>query len=887
MERNRKSLVWVIAAFLCVALFFGCSSGNFKIKAEAASSATLVTGNNFNKALKKFVSNKVSSYTDEDETIEHVIFMAKGSTPNKKLPSKNIGTANNSVMAYYDSEKKNVYIYSAANTIFLNADSANMFYGYTAVKSIEFNGRISTSRVTNFNDMFGLCHKLEVLDVSNFDTSKATNLSGMFNHCDVLKTIDISNFNTSKVTSMHSMFFWCSAVEKLDFSNFDTSKVEYFTQMFVGCYGLESLDLSSFKTSNVTEMYRTFDGCKNLKSLDLSNFDTSKVTNMKWMFEGCYNLENLNISSFNTSKVTDCTEMLNRCDKLKVLDAPKIIGKAIALPGEFGLDNNKDGKADNATVYTKLAVKKSGTSNRYINLKKEEEKKPEDGATLNTGKSINLALKRFVDSKILIHLYDDKTIEHVVFLAKGVTPDKKLPSCIISTGDNRVTAHYDSGKKTVYIYSSAKTIFFNPDSSDMFYGFNALKSIEFNGRINTSKVMDFHNMFMACKGLEVLDVSKFDTSNAVNLASMFEHCDVLKTIDVSNFNTSKVTSMFGMFAKCYTIEKLDVSKFDTSKVTNFAQMFDDCYKLKSLDLSGFNTSNATNMRSAFNYCSNLKSLDLSNFDTSKVTNMATMFLGCTGLETLNISSFNTGKVTDCAGMFNFCGRLKVIDAPKVIGMEIELPGEFGLDNNKDGKADDETVYKKLGVKKSGASDRYINLRKEEEKKPDPSESGESGNEGGSESGNQGDGSESGKPEDKPTPTESPAPIDTANQSNPYEQAAQASNPATPQVEAEAAEKIDGKQKRTSITKLTAGKKSITIAWKKQTGIKGYEIQYTTDKNFNKDVNAVTIVKAKTTSKTIKKLKTNKKYYVRIRTYKKSGAEKIYSKWSKSKSVKVK
>lgn len=46
-------------------------------------------------------------------------------------------------------------------------------------------------------------------------------------------------------------------------------------------------------------------------------------------------------------------------------------------------------------------------------------------------------------------------------------------------------------------------------------------------------------------------------------------------------------------------------------------------------------------------------------------------------------------------------------------------------------------------------------------------------------------------------------------------------------------------------------------------------------------------KTKRTSKTIKKLTSKKKYYVRIRTYKKSGGEKIYSKWSKSKSVKVK
>ncbi len=103
------------------------------------------------------------------------------------------------------------------------------------------------------------------------------------------------------------------------------------------------------------------------------------------------------------------------------------------------------------------------------------------------------------------------------------------------------------------------------------------------------------------------------------------------------------------------------------------------------------------------------------------------------------------------------------------------------------------------------------------------------------------------------------------------------------------EKINKSQKTTAFTKVTAGKKSITLKWKKQTakGIKGYEIQYSTDKKFKKNVNTESINKAKTTSKTIKKLKSNKKYYVKIRTFSKKGKEKIYSKWSKVKKIKVK
>ncbi|WP_026524014.1 fibronectin type III domain-containing protein [Butyrivibrio sp. MB2005] len=140
---------------------------------------------------------------------------------------------------------------------------------------------------------------------------------------------------------------------------------------------------------------------------------------------------------------------------------------------------------------------------------------------------------------------------------------------------------------------------------------------------------------------------------------------------------------------------------------------------------------------------------------------------------------------------------------------------------------------------------------------------------------------------KPTdPTEQTKPTDTATDSS--KQVAAEDSTAAKNAE-EKAENINKKQKNTSISKLKAGKKSITISWKKLTAkdIKGYEIQYSTDKAFKKDVKTVNIGKTKRTSKTIKKFTSKKKYYVRIRTYKKSGGEKIYSKWSKSKSVKVK
>lgn len=94
-------------------------------------------------------------------------------------------------------------------------------------------------------------------------------------------------------------------------------------------------------------------------------------------------------------------------------------------------------------------------------------------------------------------------------------------------------------------------------------------------------------------------------------------------------------------------------------------------------------------------------------------------------------------------------------------------------------------------------------------------------------------------------------------------------------------------KTTSISKLTAGKKKLTVKWKKQaTQTTGYQLQYGTSSKF-KGAKTATITKNKTVSKAISKLKAKKKYYVRIRTYKtvkvNGKSVKLYSAWSKAKS----
>ena len=87
-------------------------------------------------------------------------------------------------------------------------------------------------------------------------------------------------------------------------------------------------------------------------------------------------------------------------------------------------------------------------------------------------------------------------------------------------------------------------------------------------------------------------------------------------------------------------------------------------------------------------------------------------------------------------------------------------------------------------------------------------------------------------------------------------------------------------------KVKAGKKKLTVTWKKDKNVSGYQIQVATKKNF-KGAKTYTVKSYKTYKKVIKKLKAKKKYFVKVRAYKTVGKSKVYGAYSAVRSCKVK
>lgn len=87
-------------------------------------------------------------------------------------------------------------------------------------------------------------------------------------------------------------------------------------------------------------------------------------------------------------------------------------------------------------------------------------------------------------------------------------------------------------------------------------------------------------------------------------------------------------------------------------------------------------------------------------------------------------------------------------------------------------------------------------------------------------------------------------------------------------------------------KVKAGKKKLTVTWKKDKNVSGYQIKIATKKNF-KGAKTYTVKSYKTYKKVIKKLKANKKYFVKVCAYKTVGKSKVYGAYSAVRSCKVK
>lgn len=92
---------------------------------------------------------------------------------------------------------------------------------------------------------------------------------------------------------------------------------------------------------------------------------------------------------------------------------------------------------------------------------------------------------------------------------------------------------------------------------------------------------------------------------------------------------------------------------------------------------------------------------------------------------------------------------------------------------------------------------------------------------------------------------------------------------------------------TAFTKAANGKAGqVSLSWKKVTGAKGYEIQYSLKSNFSSGVKTVTVTGAGKVASLVKGLKKGKTYSFRIRSFVTDGGKNVYSAFGETVKCKV-
>lgn len=101
-----------------------------------------------------------------------------------------------------------------------------------------------------------------------------------------------------------------------------------------------------------------------------------------------------------------------------------------------------------------------------------------------------------------------------------------------------------AGKDRYDVYIGGKGgVSANPNSSNLFYGFSVLKTVNGFENLHTENVTNLSYFFEACVSLETVDLSSFDTSNVTNFFYLFYDCKSLISVNLNGWDTSSATNM--------------------------------------------------------------------------------------------------------------------------------------------------------------------------------------------------------------------------------------------------------------------------------------------------------------------------------------------------------
>lgn len=196
---------------------------------------------------------------------------------------------------------------------------------------------------------------------------------------------------------------------------------------------------------------------------------------------------------------------------------------------------------------------------------------------------------------------------------------------------------------------------------DLFYACSSLSKLNLSG-LDTSKSRQLSCMFHEDVNLEFVDLSGWDTSSCVTFAGLFNNAITIKSIPgIDSLDTSKTVDFAEMFYGC-RMKILPIDNWDVGNGTTFKSMFAHS-KIRNADLSKWNMSNAKTINGMFVGSSFASMNDISNWDVSSVTDFEGAVSRMPNLEKLDISRWNVRSDANMIGFSNEDPLLRSVSLP--------------------------------------------------------------------------------------------------------------------------------------------------------------------------------------------------------------------------------
>ena len=286
----------------------------------------------------------------------------------------------------------------------------------------------------------------------------------------------------------------------------------------------------------------------------------------------------------------------------------------------------------------------------------------ESVALLDTGSVLNVKMKNLANNA------DDYTPDYDEFSINHIKMSNQLPSnytideqktISLTNSPEPVYIWWDEDSSTIYLYSKAKKIYLNSDSSHMFELMTELIDMPFLNYVDSSNVTTFERAFSYLWSIQDMNsLSSLNTSKVTNLSGAFMHNSASNFNPISSWDTSNVTDMNYMFCGTYITSTSFLSSWNVSKVENMSHMF--VYTSYLTDLSGlsnWNTSSLLDMSYMFENARAISDLyPISGFNVSNVTDMSSTFASCIKITDLKpLSGWITNKLENLDGTFRSTG----------------------------------------------------------------------------------------------------------------------------------------------------------------------------------------------------------------------------------------